>query len=83
MAWDRWARKLRDRRYRATARSGEAVTARLVETEIEYARDLGMKPTELHTEIADRMRAGLSVAEAVAQITGPEPAPPPERLPAG
>ena len=68
-AWDRWATKFSAGKARG-ARSGAGVSARLVETEIEYARELGMRPTELHTQIAERRRAGLSVEEAVAQVTG-------------
>jgi hypothetical protein len=79
-AWDRWATKFSAGKARG-ARSGAAVSARLVETEIEYARELGMKPTELHTQIAERRRAGLSVEEAVAQVTGHAAGPRSEPLP--
>jgi uncharacterized NAD-dependent epimerase/dehydratase family protein len=83
LAWDRWARKLSARKARPTARSGAAVSGRLVDTEIAYADHLGISPSELHTEVVEGIRAGLSVADAVAQVVsaerGTRSAPPPER----
>jgi len=68
LAWDRWARKLRDRRYRATAHSGEAVTARLLDIERQAADHLGISSTELHTEVVEGLRAGLSVTDSVTRV---------------
>lgn len=68
MAWDRWARQLRQSKYRTSARSGQQVTNRLVDLEVEVANHLGISSGELHTEVVAGLRAGLSVTDAVERL---------------
>lgn len=59
---------MRERRYHATARSGENVTHRLVDVEVETADYLGISPGELHAEVVEGLVAGLSVTDSVSRV---------------
>lgn len=74
-AWDRWAQQTSDQAAAAiaqgrrppqpSARSGEAITRRLIDAEEEAGALLGISGRRLHMRIVKCRQAGLTIAEAI------------------